>query len=206
MSPSACESEWAVFERNTVISRDPTNRERRFVAVLLEHCAIPDTIRRYRYMDYRRESREVFSFCKGDSESVFSWRTLEPPPRPSECEPKSDCLALIGPVNVGKTVYGAVLAHEIRNGCAKRDWSLTVSGNIGDDLYLYLWNGVPPDASAGRLRLLELTLRRRRLFAGTRAYRFHLLDTMGGNWNFLGTPKQSCEATNLAMFTTTIRI
>ena len=55
MSPAAFDSDWVGLERETVLFRDPTNRDRRFIPVLLADCDIPATLRRYKYVDYRGE-------------------------------------------------------------------------------------------------------------------------------------------------------
>ena len=55
MSPAAFDSDWVGLERETVLFRDPTNRGRRFIPVLLADCDIPATLRRYKYVDYRDE-------------------------------------------------------------------------------------------------------------------------------------------------------
>ncbi len=56
MSAHAFGSEWVGLERTTVIHRDPMNKERRFIPLLLEECDMPDTIRRFRYVDWRTET------------------------------------------------------------------------------------------------------------------------------------------------------
>jgi WD40 repeat protein len=61
LSRAALESDWVQLERNTVIFRDPTNVERRFIPLLLEDCRLPDTISRYRYVDYRQEQQEALA-------------------------------------------------------------------------------------------------------------------------------------------------
>lgn len=53
MSPAAFGSDWVGLERSTVVFRDPANRDRRFIPVLLSDCNIPDTLRRYSYVDWR---------------------------------------------------------------------------------------------------------------------------------------------------------
>ena len=60
MSPHAFGSDWVSMERTTVMHRDPMNKERRFIPLLLEACDIPDTIRRYRYVDWRAESDDEY--------------------------------------------------------------------------------------------------------------------------------------------------
>jgi len=61
MSRAAFDSDWVQLERGTAIFRDPQNKERRFVPVLLEDCRIRDTIRRFAYVDWRSESDEALA-------------------------------------------------------------------------------------------------------------------------------------------------
>lgn len=60
MSPAAFESGWVDMERSTVLFRDPTNVGRRFIPLLLAECDPPDTLRRYKYVDFRLESESAF--------------------------------------------------------------------------------------------------------------------------------------------------
>ena len=46
LSPAALGSEWVTLERSTVLFRDPTNKGRRFVPLLLADCTLPDALRR----------------------------------------------------------------------------------------------------------------------------------------------------------------
>jgi tetratricopeptide (TPR) repeat protein len=55
LSPAALGSDWVGLERSTVLFRDPTNKDRRFIPLLLDNCTMPDTLRRYKYVDYRQE-------------------------------------------------------------------------------------------------------------------------------------------------------
>ncbi|MBN1928470.1 MAG: TIR domain-containing protein [Chlorobiaceae bacterium] len=60
LSPEALGSEWVALERSTVLFRDPTNAGRRFVPLLLADCDLPDTLRRYKYVDFREELDDAF--------------------------------------------------------------------------------------------------------------------------------------------------
>jgi hypothetical protein len=60
LSPEALGSEWVALERSTVLCRDPTNKGRRFVPLLLSDCVLPDTLRRYKYVDFRKELDVAF--------------------------------------------------------------------------------------------------------------------------------------------------
>src|SRR5687768_17613600 len=52
MSPNTFASDWVTLERHTVLFRDPTNRNRRFIPLLLEQTDIPDILRQYLYIDW----------------------------------------------------------------------------------------------------------------------------------------------------------
>ena len=54
-------SSWVDLERSTAIFRDPTNKQRRLIPVLFSSCAIPDTLKRYRYIDYTRPTNTAFN-------------------------------------------------------------------------------------------------------------------------------------------------
>lgn len=84
LSPTALESDWVGLERSTVLFRDPSNAGRRFIPLLLADCALPDTLRRYKYVDYRQETEGVFK------------ELLQVVPLSSPSEPRSE-----PPVNLG---------------------------------------------------------------------------------------------------------
>jgi hypothetical protein len=71
LSRAALESQWVNLERSTALYRDPTNQAGRFVPVLLEDCAIPEVIERFRRIDYRVETGEAWeallAAVKGES-------------------------------------------------------------------------------------------------------------------------------------------
>jgi WD40 repeat protein/GTPase SAR1 family protein len=79
MSPAALGSEWVTLERSTVLFRDPSNAARRFIPLLLADCELPDALRRYKYVDYRRKTKtafaELLAACRSEAEAV--------PPAPS---------------------------------------------------------------------------------------------------------------------------
>jgi hypothetical protein len=61
LSPAALGSDWVTLERGTGLFRDPLNTERRFIPLLLADCKLPDTLRRYKYVDYRDETEDAFA-------------------------------------------------------------------------------------------------------------------------------------------------
>ncbi len=50
-----------VPERSTAVHRDPANVGRRFIPLLLGDCALPDTLRRCKAVDFREESEAAFA-------------------------------------------------------------------------------------------------------------------------------------------------
>lgn len=61
VSSAALASDWVALERSTAIHRDPANTERRLIPLLLADCELPDTLRRYRYIDFREEAEGAFA-------------------------------------------------------------------------------------------------------------------------------------------------
>ena len=74
ISPAALASGWVALERSTAIHRDPANAGRRFIPLLLADCDLPDTLRRYKYVDFREEIEaafaEVLASCRSDTAPV----------------------------------------------------------------------------------------------------------------------------------------
>ncbi len=71
LSPNALESDWVMLERCTVLFRDPSNKGRRFIPLLLADCELPDTLRRYKYVDFREGTKTAFDellvVCQSES-------------------------------------------------------------------------------------------------------------------------------------------
>lgn len=61
LSPAALEADWVGLERSTVLFRDPANTGRHFVPVLLAEFHLPDILRNYRHVDYRRHAARAFA-------------------------------------------------------------------------------------------------------------------------------------------------
>jgi AAA-like domain/TIR domain len=76
MSQAAIDSDWVKLERNTTIFRDPQNKERRFIPLLLEACRLPAVIRRLAYIDWHDEDGEaltkIIRLCQPPSKKVRS--------------------------------------------------------------------------------------------------------------------------------------
>jgi hypothetical protein len=96
MSPAAFGSDWVSLERSTVLFRDPGNDTRRFIPLLLADCTVPDTLRRYKYVDYRDEADaafdELLDACRPETETppveqVAPKKKAEPKTTPKQSEP-----------------------------------------------------------------------------------------------------------------------
>jgi WD40 repeat protein len=94
MSPHALGSGWVGLERSTVLFRDPSNAGRRFVPLLLADCDLPGALRRYKHVDYRKETRSAFgellTACSGAVEQVARREAATSVPRraPKGARPK----------------------------------------------------------------------------------------------------------------------
>jgi len=92
LSPEALGSAWVSLERSTVLFRDPANADRRFVPLLLVECKLPDTLRRYKYVDFRQETQaafdELLAACRGESEVAPLVPQTAPKKKPSKRKAK----------------------------------------------------------------------------------------------------------------------
>jgi hypothetical protein len=60
MSAAALGSDWVSLERTTALFRDPSNRRRRFVPLLLEDCEVPDVLCVYSRIDWRTNDPDEY--------------------------------------------------------------------------------------------------------------------------------------------------
>ena len=60
MSPDYFESEWGKLEHHSMLFRDPTNAQRRFVPLLIKDCAPPDIIAQFAHIDWRTVSDAAY--------------------------------------------------------------------------------------------------------------------------------------------------
>ena len=76
LSEHALGSDWVRMERSTVLFRDPSNKGRRFIPLLLDDCQLPDSLRRFKYVDFRQEDEEAFeqllAACHDNSENLLT--------------------------------------------------------------------------------------------------------------------------------------
>jgi WD40 repeat protein/DNA-directed RNA polymerase subunit RPC12/RpoP len=94
LSPAALDSEWVTLERSTVLFRDPSNAGRRFVPLLLADCTLPDTLRRYKYVDFRQETPaafdELLAACREEAEAVPPAQSEPKKPGRQKPKPKNE--------------------------------------------------------------------------------------------------------------------
>ncbi len=68
MSAQAFASDWVSLERHTALFRDPTNQQRRFIPLLLDDTPIKDTLKQFKYIDWRQQEpeayRQLLSVCR----------------------------------------------------------------------------------------------------------------------------------------------
>ncbi|HXY37213.1 MAG TPA: TIR domain-containing protein, partial [Planctomycetaceae bacterium] len=56
MSAAALDSEWVTREFHTIVFRDPINRQRRLIPLLLDDCDVPDGVSPFARIDWRTRS------------------------------------------------------------------------------------------------------------------------------------------------------
>jgi GTPase SAR1 family protein len=70
MSPAYVASEWGTLEPHTLLFRDPTNAQRRFIPLLIADCTPPDVITQFAAIDWRTPSDEAYAkllaACRGE--------------------------------------------------------------------------------------------------------------------------------------------
>jgi TIR domain len=60
MSANAYASDWVTMERHTVMFRDPTNEQRRFIPVRMDDADIKDPLKHFSYIDWRHKENEQY--------------------------------------------------------------------------------------------------------------------------------------------------
>ena len=76
LSQNALSSDWLTLERNTAIFRDPSNKSRRFIPILLEKCKLPETLSRYKYIDFTHDDqsaiKELLKVCSFNRKNEYN--------------------------------------------------------------------------------------------------------------------------------------
>jgi WD40 repeat protein len=151
LSPTALGSEWVQLERSTVLFRDPTNKGRRFVPLLLQNCTLPDVLRRYKYVDYRqptpRAFEELVAACRKDIETYIEAAQLaqhpepkigSPPPRHKPTNENSQDPNMPLAVHEIGLTGSDVLFDCVNSVAVSPDGSWAASGS--DDMTVKIWN------------------------------------------------------------------
>ena len=138
LSPAALGSEWVTLERSTVLFRDPNHASRRFVPLLLADCILPETLRRYKYVDFRQETQaaldELLAACRSEAAPPAAQReTKKKPSKPKHKKPPEQAEPL------------AVLERKLK-GHKGWVWSVAVcpdgkwAASVADDKIVRIWN------------------------------------------------------------------
>jgi WD40 repeat protein len=135
LSPAALGSEWVTLERSTVLFRDPTNAGRRFIPLLLVDCDLPDILRRYKYLDYRRRTEaafaELLAACRFETESVPPTPKVKPSKMPAQPPEQAEPLAVLERELTGHKDW-------VRSVAISQDETWAASGS--DDKTVRIWD------------------------------------------------------------------
>jgi WD40 repeat protein len=61
MSPAYFDSDWGTLEHHTLLFRDPTNSQRRFIPLIIADCVLPDIIGQFSFIDLRMSNEEAYA-------------------------------------------------------------------------------------------------------------------------------------------------
>jgi hypothetical protein len=61
LSANTFAPDWVTLERHTVLFRDPTNAQRRFIPVRIDDAEIEETIRQFAYIDWRKKAKKEYA-------------------------------------------------------------------------------------------------------------------------------------------------
>jgi GTPase SAR1 family protein len=135
LSPAALGSEWVTLERSTVLFRDPSNAGRRFIPLLLADCELPDALRRYKYVDFRRKTKaafdELLAACRFEAELAPPAPEAKPARNPAPPPKQAETLA---------TLERTLIGHDdwVRSVAVSPDETWAVSGS--NDTTVKIWD------------------------------------------------------------------
>lgn len=134
LSPAALGSDWVALERSTVLFRDPSNAGRRFVPLLLADCELPDTLRRYKYVDFRQETtvafEELMAACRGEMEADKAALPLQPKSKLENSTEQAESLVVLERKFKGPNSWVWSVAI-----CSNGKWAASVA----DDKIVRIW-------------------------------------------------------------------
>nr|VFJ44888.1 MAG: WD domain-containing protein, G-beta repeat-containing protein [Candidatus Kentron sp. FW] len=86
MSPAYFDSQWGKLEHHSMLFRDPTNAERRFIPLLIRDCQPPDIIAQFARIDWREgsdaEYQRLLAACRPKPEKPETETPTETPSAP----------------------------------------------------------------------------------------------------------------------------
>lgn len=94
MSPAYFASDWGRMEHLTLLFRDPTNAERRFIPILIAECHPPDIIAQFARIDWREAVKEAYA------EMLAACRDVKPENIQAKVKPPTSILARELPDNM----------------------------------------------------------------------------------------------------------
>ena len=95
MSPHYFESEWGKLESLSLLFRDPTNTQRRFIPVLIADCEPPDIIAQFAYIDWKTPTEGGYAKLGAVTRSQAD-ETLENPTATNlEVQNSAQCIAIL---------------------------------------------------------------------------------------------------------------
>ncbi len=191
VSRNALASGWVALERSTAIHRDPANDDRRFVPLLLSDCDLPDTLRRYKYVDFRDEAEvafaEILEVCRPEAAEALS---LVQKPTRAKDKQRQERLREIEPL--------AVLEREL---LGHKDWVCSVAvspdgkwaASGSHDKTVRIWNlengecQATLDGHTDEVNSVAITLDGMRVLSGSKTIRFESGRRVTGGLRLVGT-------------------
>jgi predicted ATPase len=155
MSQQLFDSDWLTQEYDAILSRDPTNEERRLLPLRLDDAEIPPRLRQFLYVDWREKSDKQYAMLLAACREMLGMPQL-PQPKPPEnlvdaCR-SGNCVlyagaglsapasfptwkrfvtALIGWVETDKAISPRLI-HSLRNAIGGGEFDLAADGIVGE--------------------------------------------------------------------------
>jgi len=187
LSPEALGSAWVTLERSTVLFRDPANAGRRFVPLLLADCTLPDTLRRYKYVDLRHETQaafdELLAACRRESEGATP--APQPAPKKKPSKRKSKPLKQEEPREPVAVLVRTLTGHQWVN-CVAVSPDGTWVASASNDKTLKIWDLETGECRAtleghtARVTSVAITGDGKRILSGAQDHTLRVWDAVNG--------------------------